>query len=68
MNRNTQAIITYLFLVPLVYYIPPNINKLTKLPRLLNVSLSVGIIVVLMSYLIMPLFKRVFFNKSKELK
>ena len=65
MNKNTRALLTYLFLVPLVYFIPPEIDKVMKLPRILNVCLSVGIIVVIMSYLVMPTLTKLFFKFNR---
>jgi uncharacterized membrane protein (DUF485 family) len=59
-SKNITVLATYLFLVPLVYFIPPAINQLMTMPKLINVSLSVGIIVLLMSYLIMPVFTQVY--------
>jgi len=54
--------VTYFFLVPLVYIIPDKISDLFKVSGLANVVLSVGVIVLLMSYILMPLFRKFYFQ------
>ena len=67
-NRHLSVFVTYFFLVPLVYYIPTFIDQVFKLTRLLNVLISVGIIVVFMSYFIMPSFVHYFgVNKNDKI-
>ena len=60
MNRNIISIATYIFLVPLVYYIPSELDKALKISKLSNVLISVGFIVIIMSYFIMPFFKKAY--------
>ena len=54
-NRHLIAFITFLSLVPLVYIIPNLIAQYLVADRLLNVILSLGIIVPIISYLIVPI-------------
>ena len=49
------ALVTYLALVPLVYFIPPWVESVFQLGKLANVILSVAIIVPIISYGVMPL-------------
>jgi hypothetical protein len=57
-NQHAIAIFTFIILVPLVYYIPPWVNQnLTKSHFFVTV-ISLAIIVPIISYIAMPLFKK----------
>lgn len=53
-RRYKLAILTYVGLLAPVYFIPPALAALLNGPRLLSVSVAVAGIVVLMTYVIMP--------------
>ncbi len=52
------AILTFLGLLGPVYFLPPAISGVLEGPRILIVATTVAGIVVLMTYVIMPLFSR----------
>lgn len=59
-NKHVMALLTFLLLIPLVYFIPDwvgvGLNSLSfSNDKFINVLLSVAIIVPLISYLLMPL-------------
>ena len=53
-SQHLMAFITFLALVPLVYFIPELIADFLPKSKLLNVIVAVGIIVPIISYLVMP--------------
>ena len=53
-NPHLMALITFLSLVPLVYFVPPIISPFLPAIKWLNVAIEVGIIVLIMSYGVMP--------------
>lgn len=53
-NKHILALITFLALVPLVYYIPDFVGQFLPAIKWLNVVVVVGIIVPIMSYVVMP--------------
>lgn len=55
MKQHQTALISYLSLLPLVYFIPDWLSLILPQHKLLNVAVTVAVIVVLMSYLIMPI-------------
>ncbi|OZG72316.1 hypothetical protein BTA51_16410 [Hahella sp. CCB-MM4] len=57
-SRHINAFLTFLGLLPLVYFIPPVFERLIPDNHFFVVMLSVAAIVILMTYLIMPLFLR----------
>lgn len=59
-NKHIAAFATYFFLLPLVYFIPTTLQNTLAMTKLTNILLSVGVIVLLMSYLIMPLFMKAY--------
>lgn len=64
-NKHLIALINYLALVPLVYFIPAWLQPYLPENKLLQVSIIVAIIVPIISYIVMPLtMKRL--NKQKE--
>lgn len=66
-NRHLIAFITFMVLIPLVYFVPEIIATYITDNKLANVILSVAVIVTALSYLIMPvcikLIKRVSITK-----
>jgi len=65
-NQHIMALITFLALVPLVYFIPDFIAQFLPASKLLNVIVAVGIIVPIISYLVMP-FSLKLISKSKHI-
>jgi len=64
-NKHLIALINYLALVPLVYFIPTWLQPYLPENKLLQVSIIVAIIVPIISYIVMPLtMKRL--NEKKE--
>jgi len=53
-SQHMMALITFLALVPLVYFIPDLVARFLPASKLLNVIVAVGIIVPIISYLVMP--------------
>jgi len=54
-SQHLMAVITFLALVPLVYFIPDLVALFLPASKLLNVIVAVGIIVPIISYLVMPI-------------
>ena len=54
-NQHMMALITFLALVPLVYFIPDVVAQFLPANKLLNVIVAVGIIVPIISYLVLPI-------------
>lgn len=55
LNPHVMPLITFLALVPLVYFIPDFIGQYLPQGKLLNVVVAVGIIVPIISYGVIPL-------------
>ncbi len=53
-KRYKQALLTFAGLLAPVYFVPPALSAVLGGPRLLTVSAAVAGIVVLMTYVIMP--------------
>jgi antibiotic biosynthesis monooxygenase (ABM) superfamily enzyme len=53
-NRHLLALINYIALVPLVYFIPLWVKPYLPTSQLLQVSIIVAIIVPIISYVVMP--------------
>lgn len=53
-NKHIIALINYLALVPLVYFIPQWLNPYLPDNHLLQVCIDVAIIVLIISYIVMP--------------
>ena len=76
MNRHLIALITFLTLIPLVYFIPPALEiylmpLLTELGLPIRVSITtiaVAIIVPIISYLIIPTSMKVFAELNNQPK
>jgi antibiotic biosynthesis monooxygenase (ABM) superfamily enzyme len=58
-----MALLTYIGLLPLVLTIPEVLAKLTGLEGALLLSIATAIIVLLMTFIVMPLLLKVFPNK-----
>ncbi len=54
-RQHKLAILTFVGLLAPVYFVPPALASLLNGPRLLTVSAAVAGIVVLMTYVVMPL-------------
>ncbi|PCJ46750.1 MAG: hypothetical protein COA99_02125 [Moraxellaceae bacterium] len=54
-NRHLMALVTFVALVPLVYFIPEFVGQFLPEGKFLNVVVAVGIIVPIISYGVMPL-------------
>jgi len=53
-NKHVMALITFLALLPLVYFIPDVVGQFLPNNKLLNVTVALGIIVPIISYVVMP--------------
>lgn len=53
-RRHKLALLTFVALLAPVYFIPPALSAVLNAPRLVTVSAAVAGIVVLMTYVIMP--------------
>ena len=53
-NKHVMALITFLVLLPLVYFIPDVVGQFLPAIKWLNVTVAVGIIVLIMSYIVIP--------------
>ncbi len=62
-NKHIMAFITFLALVPLVYFIPELIAPYLPANKLLNVVVTIAIIVPIISYLIMPMAVKLMLRK-----
>ena len=56
------ALLTFVALLAPVYFVPPALSAVITGPRLLSVSVAVAVIVVLMTYVIMPTLTRLAAN------
>lgn len=54
-NKHLIALINYVALVPLVYFIPEWVNPYLPANKFLQVCVDVAIIVAIISYLVMPI-------------
>ena len=57
-KRHKLALLTFVGLLAPVYFVPPVLTATITGPRVLAVGAAVAVIVVLMTYVIMPLLKR----------
>jgi hypothetical protein len=65
-NKHLLALISYLALVPLVYFIPAWISPYLPDNKLLQVCIVVAIIVPIISYIVMPITMKVLVRKNTE--
>ena len=56
-RRYKQGLLTFVGLLAPVYFVPPALSSVLVGPRLITVSAAVAAIVVLMTYVIMPVLK-----------
>lgn len=56
-SRYKMALLTFVGLLAPVYFVPPALSAIVRGPRFFTVGLTVAVIVVLMTYVIMPLLK-----------
>jgi antibiotic biosynthesis monooxygenase (ABM) superfamily enzyme len=54
-NQHLVPLITYLALVPLVYFVPDFVAQFLPANKLLNVIVAVGVIVPIISYMVIPI-------------
>ena len=64
-NPHITALITFIALVPLVYFIPDFVGQYLPNHKLLNVVVAVGIIVPIISYIVMPVYLILLSNKVR---
>lgn len=57
-RRYKLALLTFAGLLVPVYFVPPALSAVLNGPRLLTVSVAVAAIVVLMTYIVMPVLTR----------
>ncbi|KGJ93038.1 hypothetical protein [Colwellia psychrerythraea] len=65
-NKHLLAVINYITLVPLVYFIPTWISPYLPNSKLLQVSIVVAIIVPIISYIVMPMTVKILVRKKSE--
>lgn len=58
-RRHRLALLTFVGLLAPVYFVPPAVMAVLNGPNLLSFGAAVAAIVVLMTYIIMPLLSRV---------
>jgi len=63
-QKHVMAVITFLALVPLVYFIPEWIAPMLPESKLINVVVAVGMIVPIISYVVMPIAVRFLFGNK----
>lgn len=65
-NKHVIALINYLALVPLVYFIPQWLAPYLPANRFLQVGIVVAVIVPIISYIVMPLILKLNMNRFKK--
>jgi len=63
-NKHLLALINYIALVPLVYFIPTWVSPYLPDNKLLQVSIVVAIIVPIISYVVMPITMKTLVRKK----
>ena len=66
-NKHLMALITFLALVPLVYFIPDYVAHFLSDNKFVNVVVTVGIIVPIISYIIMPIVMKLLKKMGRNL-
>ena len=61
-NKHLLALINYIALVPLVYFIPIWISPYLPDNKLLQVCIVVAIIVPIISYIVMPITMKILYH------
>jgi len=64
-NKHLIALINYLTLVPLVYFIPNSLQPYLPDNRFIQTCIVVAAIVPIISYIVMPITIRLLYKKSK---
>lgn len=64
-NKHLIALINYLTLVPLVYFIPNSLQPYLPDNRFIQTCIVVAAIVPIISYIVMPITIRLIHKKSK---
>lgn len=64
-NKHLIALINYIALVPLVYFIPQWLGPFLPANQLLQVCIIVAVIVPIISYVVMPVTMKILHRKSK---
>ncbi|MEH6588209.1 MAG: hypothetical protein V7720_16755 [Halioglobus sp.] len=59
-NKHGTTLITFFALLPLVYFVPDAVARFLPAIKWLNVTVAVGIIVPIISYVVMPAARLVF--------
>ena len=65
-NKHLLALINYIALVPLVYFIPASISPYLPENNLLKVCIVVAIIVPIISYIVMPITMKILVRQKTE--
>lgn len=65
-NKHLLALINYIALVPLVYFIPIWISPYLPDNKLLQVCIVVAIIVPIISYIVMPITMKILVRQKTE--
>jgi len=63
-NKHLLALINYIALVPLVYFIPQWLGPFLPVNQLLQVCIIVAVIVPIISYIVMPITMKILHRKS----
>lgn len=66
-SKHLIAFINYIALVPLVYFIPQWLHPFLSVDKFIQVSIDVAIIVVIISYMVMPLTMKFFDKKNNKI-
>ena len=64
-NKHLIALINYVALVPLVYFIPAWLSPYLPADKFIQVCIVVAVIVPIISYIVMPITMRILHHKSK---
>ena len=65
-NKHLIALINYVALVPLVYFIPAWLSPYLPADKFLQVCIIVAVIVPIISYIIMPITMKILNSKPKQ--
>ncbi len=65
-NKHLLALINYIALVPLVYFIPQWIGPYLPEKQLVQVCIIVAIIVPIISYIVMPITMKCLTRKAEQ--
>jgi len=63
-NKHVIALINYIALVPLVYFIPEFVHPMLPENKLLQVAVDVAIIVPIIAYVVLPTAMKIFFKQE----